>query len=72
MKALLGGDKYMPEIHLKQLGFTYSLCGPFTENSERIQKFEEAGDSGYLYQNELDNACICIRDDMAMETSTKK
>ena len=35
-KFLLAGDKFMPEMHLKQSGFTYSACGPFTENKERI------------------------------------
>ena len=35
-KFLLAGDKFMPETHLKQLGFTYSACGPFTQNKERI------------------------------------
>ena len=48
----------MPEIHLKQPGFTYSLCGPFTENKERIQKFEETGDTSYIYKNGLDKACF--------------
>ena len=38
-KFLLAGDKFMPEMHLKQPGFTYSACGPFTKNKERIQKF---------------------------------
>ena len=38
---LLPGDKFMPEIHLKQLGFTYSACRPFIKNKERIQKFKE-------------------------------
>ena len=36
---LLAGDKFMPEIHLRQSGFTYSACEPFTKNKERIQKF---------------------------------
>ena len=36
---LLAGDKFMPEMHLKQLGFTYSVCGPFTKNKKRIEKF---------------------------------
>ena len=40
-KFLLAGDKFMPEMHLKQPGFTYSACGPFTKNKERIQKFKE-------------------------------
>ena len=44
-KCLLAGDKFMPEIHLRQLGFAYSACGPFTKNKERIQKFKETGDS---------------------------
>ena len=38
---LLEGDKFMPEIHLKQPAFTYSACGTFTKNKERIQKFKE-------------------------------
>ena len=33
----LVGNKFMPKMHLKQLGFTYSACGPFTENKERIE-----------------------------------
>ena len=55
-KVLLAGDKFMPEIHLRQPGFTYSACGPFTKNKERIRKFKETEDSRYLYQNELDKA----------------
>ena len=38
---LLAGDKFMPEMHLKQPGFTYSACGPFTKNKESIQKFKQ-------------------------------
>ena len=30
-KLLLRGDKFKPEMHLKQPGFTYSACGPFTK-----------------------------------------
>ena len=55
---LLAGDKCMPEMHLKQTGFTYSACGPFTKNKERIQKFKETGDTSYIYKNELDKACF--------------
>ena len=55
---LLAGDKFMPEMHLKQPGFTYSACGPFTKNKERIQKFKETGDTSYIYKNELDKACL--------------
>ena len=46
---LLAGDKFMPEIHLKQPGFTYSVCVPFTKNKERIQKFKETGDTRYKF-----------------------
>ena len=55
---LLAGDKFMPEMHLKQPGFTYSACGPFTKNKERIQKFKETEDTNYIYKNELDKACF--------------
>ena len=48
----------MPEIHLRQPGFTYSACGPFTKNKERIQKFKQTEDSRYIYRNELDTACF--------------
>ena len=48
----------MSEMHLRQPGFTYTTCGPFTKNKERIQKFKEKGDSRYIYQNELDKACF--------------
>ena len=34
MKFLLLGDKYMPEIHLRQPGFIYSACSSFTRNKE--------------------------------------
>ena len=57
-KILLVGDKFMPEMHSRQSEFTYSGCGPFTKNKERIQKFKERGDSRHIYQNELDKACF--------------
>ena len=57
-RFLLAGDKFMPEMHLKQPGFTYSACGPFTINKERIPKFRETGDTNYIYKNELDKACF--------------
>ena len=57
-KFLLAGDKFIPEMHLKQPGFTYSTCGKFTKNKERIQKFKETGDTSYINENELDNACF--------------
>ena len=57
-KFLLAGDKFMPQMHLKQSGFVYIACGPFTENKERIQKFKETGDTNFIYNNELDKACF--------------
>ena len=57
-KFLLAGDKFMPEMHLKQPGFTYSACGPFTKNKEKIQRCKETGDRKYIYKNELDKACF--------------
>ena len=45
-------------MHLKQPGFTYSACRPFTKHRERIQKFRKAGNSKHLYRNELDKACF--------------
>ena len=47
-KFLLTGDKFMPEMHLKQPEFTYSACRPFTKIKERIQKFKEIGDTNYI------------------------
>ena len=48
----------MPEMHLKQPGFTYSACGPFTKNKERIEKFMQTGNTDFIYKNELDKACF--------------
>ena len=64
-KFLLAGDKFMSEMNLRQPGFTYSACGLFTKNKERIQKFKETENSRYIYQNELDKACF--QHDMAYE-----
>ena len=55
-KLLFAGDTFMPEMYLKQPGFTYSACGPFTKNKERIQKFKETGDTSYIHKNELRKA----------------
>ena len=55
---LLTGDKFMPELDLKQPEFTYSACGPFIKHPKRIQKFRERGKLKYLYKNELDKACF--------------
>ena len=50
-KFLLAGEKCMSEMHLKQSGFTYISCDPFTENKKRIQKFMETGNTNYIYKN---------------------
>ena len=63
-KFLLAADRFMSEMQLKQpaslnkSGFTYSTCGLFTKNKERIQKFEETEDSRYIYKKELNKACF--------------
>ena len=57
-KFLLAGDKFMPEMHLRQAQFVYSACGPFTKNKERIKKFKETEDTSYIYKHELDKACF--------------
>ena len=57
-KFLLAGDKFMPEMHLRQPGFTYSACVPFTKHKQRIQKFMQTRDTNYICRNELDKACF--------------
>ena len=57
-KFLLAGDKFMPEMHLRQPRFVYSACGPFTRHKERIKEFKRTGDTRYVYRNELDKACF--------------
>ena len=62
-KFFVAGDKFMPEMHLRHPGFTYSACEPFSKKKERIQNFKETGDSKNIYQNELDK--VCFQHDMA-------
>ena len=62
-KFLSAGDKFMPKMHLKQSGFTYIACGPFTKNKEEFKN--GTGDTSYIYKNELDKACF--QHDMAYE-----
>ena len=57
-KFFSAGDKFMPEMHLRQPQFVYSACGPFTRHKERIKEFKQTGDTGYIYRNELDKACF--------------
>ena len=54
------------KMYLKQPGFTYSACGPFTKSKERIQKFMQTGNTNYFYKNDLDKACF--QHDMAYGT----
>ena len=60
-KFLFAGDKFMPEMHLRQSGFTYSVCGLFTKR--QIQKFKETEDLKHIYQKEIDK--VCFQYDMA-------
>ena len=57
-RFLLAGDKFMNEMHLKQPRITYSAHGSFTKIKERTKKFNETGDTSYIYKNELHKACI--------------
>ena len=57
-KFLLAGNKCMSEMHLEQPGITYSSCGPFTKNKERIQKSMQTGNINFIYNNDLDKACF--------------
>ena len=52
-------------MHLKQPGFTYSDCGPFTKNKDRIEKLMQTGNTDYIYKNDLDKACF--QHDMAYD-----
>ena len=47
-KFSLLGDKFIPEMHLKQPGFTYSACDPFTRNKEIIEKFMQTGNKDFI------------------------
>ena len=57
-KFLLMGNNFLPEIHLKQPGFIYSACGPFTKSKERIEKIMQTGNTDFIYKNELDRDCF--------------
>ena len=45
---LLAEDKFMPEMHLKQPGFTYSACGQFAKNKERTEKYMQTGNTDFI------------------------
>ena len=55
-KFLLAEGKFLPEMHLKQPDVTYSACGPFTKNNERIEKFMQTENTDYICKNDLDKA----------------
>ena len=57
-KFLLMGNNFLPEIHLKQPGFIYSACGPFTKSKERIEKIIQTGNTDFIYKSELDRDCF--------------
>ena len=57
-KYLLAGDKFMPEMHLRQPKFVYGACGSFTRHKERIKEFKQTGNTRYIYRNKLDKACF--------------
>ena len=40
-KFLLAGDKFMPEMHLRQPQFTYSVCGPFTNINKEFKSLKK-------------------------------
>ena len=46
------------EMHLKQPGFTYNACGPFTKNKERIETFMQIGNTNFIYRNQLGKPCF--------------
>ena len=47
----LAGDKFIPEIHLKQPGLKYSVCGPFTKNKERIKRQKQEIEDIFIKTN---------------------
>ena len=62
-KFLLSEHKFVTEMDLRQLVFTYSACVQFIKNKERMQKFRKTGDWKYIYQNQLDK--VYFEQDMA-------
>ena len=59
-KFVLKEDRFMPKLHSKQPGFTYSACGKFTKHHKRIENFRETGNLKRLYRIELDKACFLM------------
>ena len=46
---LLAGGKFMPDMQLRQHGFTYNSCGLFSKNKKRIRKIKETEYWRYIY-----------------------
>ena len=75
---LLAGNKLMPEMNLKQPGCAYSDSGPFNRNKEKILKFTQAGNTNYVYKNNLDKSCFqqdmayCKSKDLTKRTQSDK
>ena len=76
-KFLLVGDKFVPKLHLKQPGFTYSACGPFSRNKEWIEKLMLTENTNFIYRNDLGKTCFQHNmaygksKDLAKRTQTK-
>ena len=77
-KFLLAGDKFNPELHVRQPGFTYIACEPFLEHCERTEKLRETGQIKHLYRNKLDkfyfahNTSYSDSNDFAKKTISDK
>ena len=77
-KSLLAGDQFMAEMHLRQPAFTYSACGTFRKNKERIKKFMQIGNTDFIYKNEVDKASLHLdmaygkRKDLVRRTQSDK
>ena len=52
-KFLLTGDKFMPELHLRQPGLNYKICRPFIKHRERTQNVKKAINLKHIYENKL-------------------
>ena len=40
-RFLLAGDNFLPEMHLRQPGFTCSACGPFIKKRKKIKSLKK-------------------------------
>ena len=63
MNEIISNSLFIPEMHFRHPGFTYSTCEPFTKNKKRMRKLKERGYSRYISLNKLDKACF--QQDMA-------